>query len=215
MAGPPPARRRRRPASGPVTGERIRRTGDDCGARARQRRLGRMAFLAGVEADGAESCRRWPRACCWLLRWRHLQDRRAGRGSVGSGRRAVTSASEDPGGGARPRTRPRPGDQRRARARQRTGQQPDASASSPTVPPHSRRTPASRSRSSTSAPSRRSGWDLLLGVARGSVEPPRFVVMRHTPPGRAERTGPRRWSARASPSTPAASRSSRPTTWTG
>ena len=49
----------------------------------------------------------------------------------------------------------------------------------------------------------------FLAVAQGSDEPPRFIVHR-TPPARAERRARWCWSARASPSTPAASRSSRP-----
>ena len=56
---------------------------------------------------------------------------------------------------------------------------------------------------------------LLLGVARGSAEPPRMLVLRYTAsacPGEARCSA---WSARASPSTPAASRSSRPKAWTG
>ena len=42
---------------------------------------------------------------------------------------------------------------------------------------------------------------LLLGVARGSAEPPRVIVMRHEPPAR-RRARCSAWSARASPSTP-------------
>ena len=58
------------------------------------------------------------------------------------------------------------------------------------------------------------GMGLLLGVARGSAEPPRLLVLRYRPPARprARRSAS---SARASRSTPAASRSSRPTAWSG
>ena len=55
---------------------------------------------------------------------------------------------------------------------------------------------------------------LLLGVARGSQEPPRVVVLRHEPPKAVGRSRARARRQRASRSTPAASRSSRPTTWT-
>ena len=43
--------------------------------------------------------------------------------------------------------------------------------------------PASPSRSWTRRRSRGSGMGLLLGVARGSAEPPRVIVLRHDPPG--------------------------------
>ena len=56
---------------------------------------------------------------------------------------------------------------------------------------------------------------LLLGVARGSAEPPRVLVLRHSAPGAAGRGRCSDWSARASRSTPAAFRSSRPKAWTG
>ena len=58
------------------------------------------------------------------------------------------------------------------------------------------------------------GMGLLLGVARGSSEPPRLMVFRHDPPG--ARPVPF-WgsSAKASRSIPAASRSSPPTAWNG
>ena len=42
---------------------------------------------------------------------------------------------------------------------------------------------ASPSRSSTSSEIERLGMGLLLGVARGSAEPPRMIVMRHEPAG--------------------------------
>ena len=58
------------------------------------------------------------------------------------------------------------------------------------------------------------GMGLLLGVARGSAEPPRVIVMRHRPA-----VPPRHpcldWWARASPSTPAASRSNPRMGWSG
>ena len=57
------------------------------------------------------------------------------------------------------------------------------------------------------------GMGLLLGVARGSIEPPRMLVLQATSPRARQRA--RRWasSARASRSTPAVCRSSRPTAW--
>ena len=58
------------------------------------------------------------------------------------------------------------------------------------------------------------GMGLLLGVARGSAEPPRLIVFRYDPPGAPARRCSAWW-ARASRSTPAASRSSRPTAWSG
>ena len=66
----------------------------------------------------------------------------------------------------------------------------------------------------TSTRSRGLGMGLLLGVARGSAEPPRVIVLRHESAG-APTARSSAWSARASPSTPAASRSSRPTAWSG
>ena len=55
---------------------------------------------------------------------------------------------------------------------------------------------------------------LLLGVARGSAEPPRVVVLRYEPARPGDRAPSSAWSARASPSTRAASPSSRPTACT-
>ena len=57
------------------------------------------------------------------------------------------------------------------------------------------------------------GAGALLGVGRGSERPPRLVHLRYRPAGAAD--APRRSpsSARASPSTPAATRSSRPAAW--
>jgi leucyl aminopeptidase len=54
---------------------------------------------------------------------------------------------------------------------------------------------------------------LLLGVARGSEEPPRVLVLRHTP-AKAPDTITLGLVGKGSRSTPAASRSSRPRTWT-
>ena len=62
------------------------------------------------------------------------------------------------------------------------------------------------------------GMGSFLSVARGSDEPLRFIVLRHA--GKPAKKAPRPvtarscWSARASRSTPAASRSSRPPPWT-
>ncbi len=63
------------------------------------------------------------------------------------------------------------------------------------------------------------GMGAFLSVARGSDEPPRFIVLRHAgKPARKSRQGqpPARscWWARALPSTRAASPSSRPPPWT-
>ena len=55
---------------------------------------------------------------------------------------------------------------------------------------------------------------LLLGVAQGSEEPPRLLVLRHEPASAVSKASRSGSSARASRSTPAASRSSRPRTWT-
>ena len=55
---------------------------------------------------------------------------------------------------------------------------------------------------------------LLLGVARGSAEPPRVIVMTHNPPGAPPLPSSDSW-ARASRSTPAASPSSPPKAWSG
>jgi leucyl aminopeptidase len=54
---------------------------------------------------------------------------------------------------------------------------------------------------------------LLLSIAQGSQEPPRLLVLRHEPAGAVSNS---HWgsSGRASRSTPVASRSSRPRTWT-
>ena len=72
-------------------------------------------------------------------------------------------------------------------------------------------TVARRRRSTTSRRSRRSAWACIEGVARGCAEPARLLTLSHDAAGR-HRTGRcSGWSARASPSTPAASRSSRPT----
>ena len=72
--------------------------------------------------------------------------------------------------------------------------------------------PASRSRSSTRTPSPSCGLGGLLGVNQGSTEPPRLVKLTYTPPAR--RTAPSPSWARASRTTPAACRSSRPTACT-
>ncbi len=50
------------------------------------------------------------------------------------------------------------------------------------------------------------------GVAQGSDEPPALIVLRYEPEG-AARTSTSDWSAKASPSTRAASPSSPPTAW--
>ena len=61
---------------------------------------------------------------------------------------------------------------------------------------------------------RQLGMGSLLGVAQGSAEPPALIIVRYTSgelrPNRATIWG---WSARASPSTPAASPSSPPRAW--
>ena len=56
----------------------------------------------------------------------------------------------------------------------------------------------------------RDGYGGILGVGSGSTRPPRLVRLAWTPRNRAPRWP---WSARASPSTPAASPSSRRRTW--
>ena len=53
----------------------------------------------------------------------------------------------------------------------------------------------------------------FLAVTQGSEEPPRFIVIEHRHPTREERAR-WCWSARASPSTPAASRSKIRRPWT-
>ena len=55
------------------------------------------------------------------------------------------------------------------------------------------------------------GYGGILGVGQGSAHPPRLVKITYSPAA-ADATS--RWSARASRSTPAACRSSRPTAWT-
>ena len=61
---------------------------------------------------------------------------------------------------------------------------------------------------------RQLGMGSLLGVAQGSAEPPALIIVRYKP-AVAVRNPPIiwDWSARASPSTPAASPSSPPTAW--
>ena len=61
--------------------------------------------------------------------------------------------------------------------------------------------------------SRSSAWAAFLAVARGSRQPPKLIVLR-VPRRQAKTRRPSRWSARASPSTPAASRSSPRPRWT-
>jgi leucyl aminopeptidase len=56
------------------------------------------------------------------------------------------------------------------------------------------------------------GMGSFLAVAQGSDEPPKFIVLRYQ--GAAKSWRPWCWWARASPSTPAASRSSRAPRWT-
>ena len=51
------------------------------------------------------------------------------------------------------------------------------------------------------------------GVAQGSDEPPALIVLRYEPEGAAQRLCISGWSAKESPSTPAASPSSPPTAW--
>ena len=54
------------------------------------------------------------------------------------------------------------------------------------------------------------GFGGIIGVGKGSVNPPRLIELTYTGAGRAKPIG---WPARASRSTPAACRSSRPTGW--
>ena len=51
------------------------------------------------------------------------------------------------------------------------------------------------------------------GVAQGSDEPPALIVLRYDPDGAVDKMFTSDWSAKASPSTPAAFRSSPPTAW--
>ena len=61
---------------------------------------------------------------------------------------------------------------------------------------------------------RQLGMGSLLGVAQGSAEPPALIIVRYKPAADAQdRRIISAWSARASPSTPAASPSSPPTAW--
>ena len=57
------------------------------------------------------------------------------------------------------------------------------------------------------------GMGALLGVAQGSAEPPALIVIRYKPATAARPQITWGWSAKASPSTPAASPSSRRTAW--
>ena len=57
------------------------------------------------------------------------------------------------------------------------------------------------------------GMGSLLGVAHGSAEPPALIVLRYRPAQAPAAARIWDWSARASRSTPAASRSSPPTAW--
>ena len=61
---------------------------------------------------------------------------------------------------------------------------------------------------------RQLGMGSLLGVAQGSAEPPALIIVRYKPAA-AAKVAPIiwAWSAKASPSTPAASPSSPPTAW--
>ena len=54
------------------------------------------------------------------------------------------------------------------------------------------------------------GYGGIVAVGQGSEAPPRLVKLTYTPAGRRPTRSGSRWSARASPSTPAASASSRP-----
>ena len=61
---------------------------------------------------------------------------------------------------------------------------------------------------------RQLGMGSLLGVAQGSAEPPALIVVRYRPAvASEERAITWDWWAKALLSTPAASRSSRPTAW--
>ena len=135
----------------------------------------------------------------------------------GAGLRKITALSHGEGrqGGGRARG----GDRRRRSPPPATSSTPRPATCSPPNSPSGQRLwarrPDSRSRSSTRRRSPRTGYGGVVGVGKGSSRPPRLVRLTHRVGG-AERRRPRRsrWSARASPSTPAASRSSRPPTCT-
>ena len=76
------------------------------------------------------------------------------------------------------------------------------------------RPPGSKSRCSMSKALAKEGYGGVVGVGKGSSRPPRLVRLIHRWRPRARRRRRSRWSARASRSTPAASRSSRPPTCT-
>ena len=128
------------------------------------------------------------------LQRRSLQERRARRSAaqisaVVVDRRAGDAARTRAGGGARPH--PRRVVQHRARSLQRAVERADAVRV---------RRPRRRNRPRASGCAveildedeiARLGMGLLLGVARGSAEPPRMIVLRHDPPRRAGRAGAR------------------------
>ena len=73
--------------------------------------------------------------------------------------------------------------QPRARARQRAGQHADAARVRSAGAPHRSRRAASAVEILDERQIEALGMGLLLGVARGSSEPPRLMVFRHEPPG--------------------------------
>ena len=109
-------------------------------------------------------------------------------------------------------------DRRRRLARPDAGhravQHQEPAAGWPTRPRRSPRRPASSPRSGTRSSSRPTGFGGILGVGQASATPPRLIRLDYTP-DKGARQGRRTscWSARASPSTPAASRSSPPRRW--
>ena len=162
---------------------------DGGGLAARQRRVARAAFVVRGQGDAADLAQAVAEGLTLAeFDGGQLQDgRSARRRRCRRGPSSPIDASRERrathrrGGRARPD--PRRVQQPGARARQRAGQHADAARVRERARPRSRARAASRSRSSTRQQIEELGMGLLLGVARGSAEPPRLMVFRHDPPG--------------------------------
>ncbi len=175
-------------AAGRVTADVLRRVAITGGLAARQQRVRRVAVLVtarhqGAAAGGGAGRRR--RVTTANYDGASLQDRRPRPRLARGGRgRAPRAGGLRPDGPAVARGVILGECTNQARdARQRAGQSPDAARVRRARRRARRRPPASRWTFSTRRASRQLNMGLLLGVARGSQEPPRLLVLRHEPAG--------------------------------
>ncbi len=165
-----------------VTGERIRRIATTAALASRQRRLGRVAFLAGVDqaAEAVQAAAEGLMLADYDGDTYKTGERDAG--PLAAVAVHVTSASEELAASvARGRVLGLATNDARALANE------PGNSLTPGVFADRAAALASDAGLEVEVLDERAiealGMGLLLGVARGSAEPPRFVVMRHTPPG--------------------------------